>query len=588
MVRKKGIQLLSLFVSILLLGLLVVPEVFADEVEYEQETTFWHWLSKQGKEDGFLNGIIAYSLGVVCPNSPDGYHHAVSNLFEGALWKKGQYRCVCDYCHKEFWAVESDVKQSYSDQVQTLPSTGYTSDGAILWHPTTEDVQRYYYAPPLAADFHKMDSLPAGVSELDDKTGYKITGRYTNGELSPSDFHGFGWKVGVRLPISGLYASLTSTKAHGAFFYADGSTSTYAENWPQLEFKYHSAGDLFMLGVDRFFTSAFTDSRGVLSYNFSWFFPFFKIIPDTALDDVDYGMVTRPTSIEGGNYGIVGDNGQITKVENNSTIVNETNNTYYNPATGQTAPITNWTYDYSDRSYTLTLEGGKTSTVTYGDEYITIQEGDTVYNVYYIIDGSGSENPPAACVHDWQETGTTPATCTRSGSAVYTCSKCQQTKSETVPALGHDWQVKQTVTTQYDDTGQLIQQGYTLFECSRCREQYKSTDGTAPPGSSSGTDPGGEDDTTIGGLIEKLLSGLGSVVSGIIKGLLSLLTQAVEAISGIGELFTSFVGSLVGLWGGFTSFLSAVFPFLPAEFITIVELGLILMIAAAVFKKFVS
>ena len=481
-----------------------------------------------------------------------------------------------------------EAEQKYNDYVATLPSTGYTSDGAILWHPTTEDVQRYYYAPPLAADFHKTDSLPAGVSELDDKTGYKITGRYTNGELSPSDFHGFGWKVGVRLPISGLYASLTSTKVHGAFFYADGSTSTYAENWPQLEFKYHSAGDLFMIGADRFFTSAFTDSRGVLSYNFSWFFPFFKIIPDAALNDVDYGMITRPTSIEGGNYGIVGDNGQITKVENNSTIVNETNNTYYNPATGQTAPITNWTYDYSDRSYTLTREGGKTSTVTYGDEYITIQEGDTVYNVYYIIEGSGSENPPAACVHDWQETGTTPATCTRSGSAVYTCSKCRQTKSETVPALGHDWQVKQTVATRYDDTGQLIQQGYTLFECSRCREQYKSTAGTAPPGSSSGTDPGGEDDTTIGGLIEKLLSGRGSVVSGIIKGLLSLLTQAVEAISGIGELFTSFVGSLVGLWGGFTSFLSAVFPFLPAEFITIVELGLILMIAAAVFKKFVS
>ena len=238
-----------------------------------------------------------------------------------------------------------------------------------------------------------------------------------------------------------------------------------------------------MIGADRFFTSAFTDSRGVLSYNFSWFFPFFKIIPDAALNDVDYGMITRPTSIEGGNYGIVGDNGQITKVENNSTIVNETNNTYYNPVTGETKPIENWSYDYSDRSYTLTLEGGKTSTVTYGDEYITIQEGDTVYNVYYIIEGSGSENPPAACVHDWQETGTTPATCTLSGSRLLTCSKCRQTKSETVPALGHDWQVKQTVATRYDDTGQLIQQGYTLFECSRCREQYKSTAGTAPPGS---------------------------------------------------------------------------------------------------------
>ena len=175
-------------------------------------------------------------------------------------------------------------------------------------------------------------------------------------------------------------------------------------------------------------------------------------------------MVTRPTSISGGNYGIVGDNGQITKVENNSTIVNETNNTYYNPATGQTQPITNWAYDYSDRSYTLTLEGGKTSTVTYGDEYITIQEGDTVYNVYYVVDDSGTENPPAACTHDWQETSTTPATCTASGSKVLTCSKCQQTKAETLPALGHNWQeTKSTPAT-------CTLSGSRLLTCSKYQQ----------------------------------------------------------------------------------------------------------------------
>lgn len=513
------------------------------------------------------------------PNEPDS---AYTGFIPGGTFGGGAGR-------------KDHFEEDYKNYVSTLPASGYTSDGALLWQPTVKDVlgnlsgqKTYYYAPPLVADFRTVSSLPSGISELDDGTGYKMTGHYTNGELSPSDFNGFGWRVGVRRPISGIYSSLVSTKVHGKFFYSDGSNSTYAENWPQSNPKYFSADTNFVIGVDRFFVSAFTDSRGVLSYNFSWFFPFFKIVPDTALNDVDYGMVTRPTSISGGNYGIVGDNGQITKVENNSTIVNETNNTYYNPVTGQTQPITNWAYDYSDRSYTLTLDGGKTSTVTYGDEYITIQEGDTVYNVYYVVDGSGTENPPAACTHDWQETSTTPATCTVSGSKLLTCSKCQQTKSETVPALGHDWQVKQTVTTQYDDSGQLTQQGYTIYQCSRCGEQYKSTDGTAPPGGGSGTAPGGEDDTTIGGLIEKLLSGLGGVLSGIIKGLLSLLTQAVEAISGIGELFTSFVASLVGLWGGFTDFLAAVFPFLPEEFITIVELGLILMIAAAVFKKFAS
>ena len=84
-------------------------------------------------------------------------------------------------------AGRHEAEQKYNDYVATLPSTGYTSDGAILWHPTTEDVQRYYYAPPLAADFNKMDSLPAGVSELDDKTGYKITGRYTRAVLRNSN-----------------------------------------------------------------------------------------------------------------------------------------------------------------------------------------------------------------------------------------------------------------------------------------------------------------------------------------------------------------------------------------------------------------
>lgn len=64
--------------------------------------------------------------------------------------------------------------------------------------------------------------------------------------------------------------------------------------------------------------------------------------------------------------------------------------------------------------------------------------------------------------------------------------------------------------------------------------------------------------------------------------------MAVEALAGIGELFTTFAASIVGLWGGFTDFLSAVFPLLPFEFLIIIELGLILLIAAAVLKRFLT
>ncbi len=265
-----------------------------------------------------------------------------------------------------------------------------------------------------------------------------------------------------------------------------------------MKFDYFFQTEKFYAKVDKIpFWFSVLEFAGGRFLSVRAFTPVLQVVPVSAPSGDIYNTTTRPTSISGGNYGIVGDNGQITRVEDNSTIINETNNTYYNPAMGTTVPITNWSYDYSDRSYKVTLESGDTVNVTYGDENITIQEGDTIYNVYYLIDGSGSENPP--CEHDWQKGEAAAPTCVRPGSASYVCSKCQQVKTESIPALGHNWQVKQTVTTEYDDTGQLVQAGYTIFECSTCHEQYKSADGTIPPGGSgSGTTaPGGEEKETM-------------------------------------------------------------------------------------------
>ena len=49
--------------------------------------------------------------------------------------------------------------------------------------------------------------------------------------------------------------------------------------------------------------------------------------------------------------------------------------------------------------------------------------------------------PTAAPVHthSWSETGHSEATCSTTGSITYTCS-CGETKTESIPALGHDWQ----------------------------------------------------------------------------------------------------------------------------------------------------
>lgn len=569
----------SLLVLFLVLSLTV--SVCASETEYVSPSTFVTWIA--GKSE-IAQQILSHLSFDVCSISEDGHHHASSYVWDDI---GGYYDCICQYCGNFFFAREKDLADAYDDYVSSLPAQGITSVGHLIWQPTFADVSASdgyhfsFFSSPTA-----FSSLPYDVSVV--SFSADISSNSVRASHTPSRSY-INHKTGylyfsVIAPMSGTYGvlplypcfSIRAVDETGNIFEQNGDFSQGSF------FHYDQGGTVSTPKV--YYSLSVTGSWSAVSH---WYFPVYEVIPDTALDISSgdtYNITTRPTSITGGNYGIVGDNNQIVKVEDNSTIVNETTNTYYNPATGQTAPITDWSYDYSDRSYNVTLESGDTATITYGDENITIQEGDTVYNIYYLVDGSGAEVPPEPCDHIWTETSRTEPTCVTAGKVISTCSKCQETKTKSISALGHDWQVKQIVTTEYDDTGQLVQEGYMLYECSRCQEQYKSTDGTSPPHGGSEEEGG----STIGGMIEKLLSGVGDVVKGIIKGILSLLTKAVEALQGIADLFTTFVASVVELFGGFTDFLAAVFPFLPQEFFTILSLGLLLTVAAAVLRKFLT
>jgi len=229
------------------------------------------------------------------------------------------------------------------------------------------------------------------------------------------------------------------------------------------------------------------------------------------------------------------------------------------------------------------------------DENITIKEGDTVYNVYYISPDSGSETPgpspspsptPTPCAHDWQPGDAEPIlpTCTRDGSAVYTCSLCGETKTETLPAPGHSWQVKQSVSTQYDESGTLIQEGYTLYECTVCQEQYKDTNGTGPP------QPPKEE--TIWDKIGKLL---GSIFGGLLGLIEAALGKALDALTALCEMLLDKLGAVVEtilsvldeapkLFGGFLDFLGAVFPFLPPELMLLLTFGVIAIVTIGIIK----
>lgn len=357
-----------------------------------------------------------------------------------------------------------------------------------------------------------------------------------------------------------------------------------------------SAGGSFNSG-DLFPTIVFSasDNSGktgfdnIIYLRLFYYPPIYEITPfDSSIVTNNYTIDSRPTSITG-DYGIIGDNGQITKVEN-TTIVNETNNTYTNPSTGTTSTITDWTYDYSDRSYNVTLESGDTVTVTYEDENVTIQEGDTVYNVYYIIEGGGDPGTDT-CQHEYTSTVDREPSCTVPGQTTYTCSLCGHTYTEAIPATGHTWTVLQTVTTEYDQEGNLLQQGYTIYECSVCGEQYKDETGTGPPDSGGGAGTGEDGESIwdkLGNLIGSVFGGALSIIEAVLGAILDALTSLVtmigEKLAAVVELVLSFFDQIPLLFTGFLGFLGAVFPFLPEDVMLLLTFGIAMIVFIGIIK----
>ena len=475
----------------------------------------------------------------VCPSAPSlgGRHNFVERRTQ--VDGKVSLYYICEYCGKSAGEV---AQQAYNDYVGTLPATGYNSFGGLSWKiiPTT------FSSTNSASLLERVEFISSSESFY----------------VSYPDFGGMGYlcpalESPLLAPLNGIYSISAITIRSFVFDEEDGFDLSFSST----SSLFISPAHLFENGI---IISADSLELGYIIFrNKHYGSPYLEgyylltCIPDTALSGDIYNVTTRPTGITGGNYGIVGDDGQLTVV--NGDIINETNNTYYNPATGQSGTINNWSYDYSDRSYNLTLDSGNTVTVRYGDENITIIEGDVTYIIYYIMDGSGSGSGDM-CEHEWYQTGHREGNCLTSEQRTYTCSKCGKQYTETDPAPGHSWHIIQEVSTKYDESGNLIQEGYIIYECERCKEQYKATNDTGPPPSG-----GGDSDTVDnGGLLEW------------INGLIKYLS---DHLSGAVDLILSFFREIPGMFGGFLDFLSAMFPFLPDDVVFLFTFG----IAAVVF-----
>ncbi len=244
--------------------------------------------------------------------------------------------------------------------------------------------------------------------------------------------------------------------------------------------------------------------------------PVYKITPfESFSSDVNFNISSRTGSIYGG-LGIIGDNGTINQY--NTYVFDETNNYYYSPSTNTNQTVNDWRYDYTTRTYTLTLEDGREITITYGDDFILVLEDGQEYKIYYLMDSEGGgEDPtptpgPSGHVHNYTSEITQDPTCTGTGTRTYTCQECGESYTEVIPALGHSWQVVETVDPEYGEDGSVVKEGYTLYRCSVCQEEYKDTSAS-----------GG------GGSVNVLLSGIMNWLDKIFNKLCEIL----EAITGL-------------------------------------------------------
>lgn len=524
-----------------------------------------------------VKGYTAAQNGDTCAKSEDSFHVAQVKSRGGGTDSIGAYSSgICLSCGASFKVYESDVQRSYGENTEKLPSQEVDSEGYLYWRPkfqylrvSVDDTYLYYgntSEKTTCIDYSMRVSIgdPSRIFLIRDHS---------------STFDGnFVFEVFCTdtAPVDGYYSTYHRLSYNA--FYGDSSSPCDSFKGEYNNARFFEAG-----------SSTYAYSRDVSccyradTFRFVFSPLTVRIKPfDGLIDpgkDPTYGTSTRPGSSDFGFY--FGDDNKLLS-DNTANIVNETNNTYYNPITNTMNNYNNWSYDYSSRTYTVNnTDNSTTTTITYGDEYVTIKEGDTVYNIYYYVQQDGSQTP-ATCQHEYTSAVTTAATCTGAGVMTHTCSKCQHSYTEAIPAKGHTWQAAQTVDPEQDAEGNVTKKGYTLYRCSVCATEYKDETGTGPP-STPGDSGGGNSildklGQLIGSVFGGILEVLGGIISKILDALISLVQMLTDKLTLLVENILKIFDTLPAIFSGFLGFLGAVFGFLPEELLLVLEFGLIAVV----------
>lgn len=474
------------------------------------------------------------------------------------------------------WTSPDDMKLDYNQYVDQLPASGYTSDGYLLWQPNWSDVCNWSDVRGFSAgsvfSINTDGELVYGSSYNADFHDIRISGPCILVNLAYGDSRLYSFNLGntdkslrFTVPVSGVYTLVWSSPfLECTKLSVDGGSVTGKSvdgTWKQ----YQSEGYKWTVSSGSNVYANFVGSRYTNKVELSGSdrriiairTPVWKVVPASTVINNNYTINTRVDNLTG----IYVDNSD--NYYTDVTIVDETNNRYYDMTTKTYYDIKSWSYDYSSRTYFLTLDNDVALTVQFGDTNVTITTNNVSNTYNYVVeDDSGSDpDTPTTCKHEWTETIDTAPTCLEGGHASYTCSKCGETYEQILAAKGHDWKVIELVNMVYNSDGTVAAQGHTLYQCSVCGEQWYTDTGAPPPdvsGSSSILAWLQEFKVWLGDKLDNLFSGSGSnnfwtstkdtvadVLSSLLEALLGFITDILGAILDLVKELLSFFFDLL-------------------------------------------
>lgn len=397
----------------LLLGFSVLPAFPASAEDVSSRTHNW-WdgfilSNMQSAENIPLFGSLLGRLnsafsGEACAASEDHLHHGTSGISRegGTDPQYGSYVWArCKYCNDEFKAYSADFESAYTEYTTNIQNT-YNTTNINMDGTSRQYFGGWTYGAPVKdcviVETKSDHPYVLGRANSVDFINYMGTGHMVSKSMT--------------VPVSGNYKLVIPPPDGNIKIAFDGRNGlishTFVFQNPSYLFYYNFIPTSV---TQSYLDNGFVETIGLVSNkNFHMSLDLVMDAPDTRnlyalsvpapyIEGVqlfpssapERGSGTRVGSIAA-NFGYI-NNGTIVNVDN-VKIVDETNNIYFNPATGTSSPVTNWNYDYSDRSYNLTLAGGTTTNITYGDENVVIKEGDTVYNIYYMAPEPKPEPTP--------------------------------------------------------------------------------------------------------------------------------------------------------------------------------------------------